>query len=87
MLKMSAFDEELYQLELVDNLTKHGIDAEDVKKLQDAGIYTCSCLMTHWEKELTAITGFSKTKAEKIYVAAEKKILMTPVTTSLCPGT
>lgn len=31
-------------------VTAHGINAGDVKKLQDAGIYTCNGLMMHTKK-------------------------------------
>lgn len=31
-------------------MTSHGINAGDVKKLQDAGIYTCNGLMMHTKK-------------------------------------
>lgn len=31
-------------------MTTHGINAGDVKKLQDAGIYTCNGLMMHTKK-------------------------------------
>lgn len=31
-------------------VTNHGINAGDVKKLQDAGIYTCNGLMMHTKK-------------------------------------
>ncbi|GJV33362.1 hypothetical protein Tco_1393762 [Tanacetum coccineum] len=34
----------------VYSLTAHGINALDVKKLQDAGIYTCNGLMMHTKK-------------------------------------
>ncbi|KAL8265298.1 hypothetical protein R6Q59_023428 [Mikania micrantha] len=41
-------DEDLF--EAIDKLTSHGINAGDVKKLQDAGIYTCNGLMMHTKK-------------------------------------
>ncbi|KAF3631127.1 Meiotic recombination protein DMC1 -like protein [Capsicum annuum] len=50
----------------------HGINAGDVKKLQDAGIYTCNGLMMHTKKNLTGIKGLSEAKVEKICEAAEK---------------
>ncbi|GJM99871.1 hypothetical protein PR202_ga17010 [Eleusine coracana subsp. coracana] len=49
-----------------------GINAGDVKKLQDAGIYTCNGLMMHTKKSLTGIKGLSEAKVEKICEAAEK---------------
>ncbi|KAL8260877.1 hypothetical protein R6Q59_024926 [Mikania micrantha] len=48
-------DEDLF--EAIDKLTSHGINAGDVKKLQDAGIYTCNGLMMHTKKNFGYITG------------------------------
>ncbi|KAJ0933874.1 putative ATP diphosphatase [Helianthus annuus] len=53
-------------------VTSHGINAGDVKKLQDAGIYTCNGLMMHTKKNLTGIKGLSEAKVDKICEAAEK---------------
>ncbi|KAL0699408.1 hypothetical protein Bca4012_055530 [Brassica carinata] len=49
-----------------------GINAGDVKKLQDAGIHTCNGLMMHTKKNLTGIKGLSEAKVDKICEAAEK---------------
>ncbi|KAJ6312917.1 hypothetical protein OIU77_014439 [Salix suchowensis] len=49
-----------------------GINAGDVKKLQDAGIYTCNGLMMFTKKHLTGIKGLSEAKVDKICEAAEK---------------
>ncbi|KAK9137472.1 hypothetical protein Sjap_008066 [Stephania japonica] len=49
-----------------------GINAGDIKKLQDAGIYTCNGLMMHTKKSLTGIKGLSEAKVDKICEAAEK---------------
>uniref|UniRef100_A0A1E5W3F0 Meiotic recombination protein DMC1-like protein n=1 Tax=Dichanthelium oligosanthes TaxID=888268 RepID=A0A1E5W3F0_9POAL len=49
-----------------------GINAGDVKKLQDAGIYTCNGLMMHTKKSLSGIKGLSEAKVDKICEAAEK---------------
>ncbi|KAF8392309.1 hypothetical protein HHK36_022651 [Tetracentron sinense] len=51
-----------------------GINAGDVKKLQDAGIYTCNGLMMHTKKNLTGIKGLSEAKVDKICEAAEKLV-------------
>ncbi|KAL3748958.1 hypothetical protein ACJRO7_010103 [Eucalyptus globulus] len=61
-------------LETIDKQTfiSQGINAGDVKKLQDAGIYTCNGLMMHTKKHLTGIKGLSEAKVDKICVAAEK---------------
>ncbi|GMY06264.1 2-c-methyl-d-erythritol 4-phosphate cytidylyltransferase, chloroplastic [Fagus crenata] len=43
-------DEDLF--EAIDKLIAQGINVGDVKKLQDAGIYTCNGLMMHTKKVL-----------------------------------
>ncbi|KZV54457.1 hypothetical protein F511_09772, partial [Dorcoceras hygrometricum] len=53
----------------------HGINAGDVKKLQDAGIYTCNGLMMHTKKNLTGIKGLSEAKVDKICEAVEKIVV------------
>ncbi|XP_028751381.1 meiotic recombination protein DMC1 homolog isoform X1 [Neltuma alba] len=63
-------EEDLF--EAVDKLVAQGINAGDVKKLQDAGIYTCNGLMMHTKKNLTGIKGLSEAKVDKICEAAEK---------------
>ncbi|KAK7280061.1 hypothetical protein RJT34_25123 [Clitoria ternatea] len=65
-------DEDLF--EAVDKLIAQGINAGDVKKLQDAGIYTCNGLMMHTKKNLTGIKGLSEAKVDKICEAAEKLV-------------
>ncbi|KAK4265539.1 hypothetical protein QN277_026578 [Acacia crassicarpa] len=65
-------DEDLF--EAVDKLVAQGINAGDVKKLQDAGIYTCNGLMMHTKKNLTGIKGLSEAKVDKICEAAEKLV-------------
>ncbi|GLT78611.1 hypothetical protein SLA2020_501400 [Shorea laevis] len=59
-------EEDLF--EAIDKL----ISAGDVRKLQDAGIYTCNGLMMHTKKHLTGIKGLSAAKVDKICEAAEK---------------
>ncbi|KAG4998315.1 hypothetical protein JHK84_029343 [Glycine max] len=65
-------DEDLF--EAIDKLIAQGINAGDVKKLQDAGIYTCNGLMMHTKKNLTGIKGLSEAKVDKICEAAEKLV-------------
>ncbi|KAI4317900.1 hypothetical protein L6164_025729 [Bauhinia variegata] len=65
-------DEDLF--EAIDKLVSQGINAGDVKKLQDAGIYTCNGLMMHTKKSLTGIKGLSEAKVDKICEAAEKLV-------------
>ncbi|XP_058105388.1 meiotic recombination protein DMC1 homolog isoform X2 [Magnolia sinica] len=60
--------------ESIEKLISQGINAGDVKKLQDAGIYTCNGLMMHTKKSLTGIKGLSEAKVEKICEAAEKLV-------------
>ncbi|XP_024014934.1 uncharacterized protein LOC112088852 [Eutrema salsugineum] len=55
----------------MENLIGQGINAGDVKKLQDAGIHTCNDLMMHTKKSLPGITGLTKAKVGKIWEAAE----------------
>ncbi|KAJ9550457.1 hypothetical protein OSB04_014502 [Centaurea solstitialis] len=64
----------------VHSVTSHGINAGDVKKLQDAGIYTCNGLMMHTKKsfyvtELDWDKGLSEAKVDKICEAAEKIVV------------
>ncbi|KAF3785701.1 Meiotic recombination DMC1-like protein [Nymphaea thermarum] len=51
-----------------------GINAGDVKKLQDAGIHTVNGLMMQTKKSLTSIKGLSEAKVDKICEAAEKLV-------------
>ncbi|GLJ44170.1 hypothetical protein SUGI_0921730, partial [Cryptomeria japonica] len=67
-------EEEDDSFESIDKLTVQGINAGDVKKLQDAGIYTCNGLMMHTKKSLTSIKGLSDAKVDKICEAAEKLV-------------
>ncbi|MCO5600421.1 hypothetical protein L7F22_054534 [Adiantum nelumboides] len=60
--------------ELIEKLTAQGINAGDIKKLQDAGIYTCNGLLMQTKKTLTAIKGLSEAKVDKIVEATEKLV-------------
>lgn len=51
---------------------EHGLEAGDVKKLQDAGIDTFGGLMMETMESLNGIEGLSEAKIDKICVAAEK---------------
>ncbi|URE23950.1 auxin-induced protein [Musa troglodytarum] len=68
-------DEEDDSFESIDKLIAQGINAGDIKKLQDAGIYTCNGLMMHTKKSLTGIKGLSEAKVDKICEAAEKLVV------------
>ncbi|BFG28586.1 hypothetical protein CerSpe_148600 [Prunus speciosa] len=48
-----------------------GINVGDIKKFEDARIYTCNGLMMHMKKNLTGIKGLSEAKVDKICEAAE----------------
>lgn len=52
-----------------------GINAGDVKKLQEAGIYTCNGLMMQTKKTLANVKGLSEAKVEKIMEAASKLVV------------
>ncbi|KAL8105052.1 hypothetical protein AgCh_029004 [Apium graveolens] len=72
LVQREEIDDEEELFEMIDKLTNHGINAGDVRKLQDAGIYTCNGLMMHTKKNLTGIKGLSEAKVDKICEAAEK---------------
>ncbi|KAI3786868.1 hypothetical protein L1987_40904 [Smallanthus sonchifolius] len=76
LVEREEIDEDEDLFEAIDKrkskMTSHGINAGDVKKLQDAGIYTCNGLMMHTKKNLTGIKGLSEAKVDKICEAAEK---------------
>ncbi|KAJ7528024.1 hypothetical protein O6H91_16G080400 [Diphasiastrum complanatum] len=71
LVDVSEIDED-DAFEPIEKLTNQGINAGDVKKLQDAGIYTCNGLVMHTKKSLTNIKGLSEAKVDKILEAAEK---------------
>ncbi|PVH33590.1 hypothetical protein PAHAL_8G027700 [Panicum hallii] len=72
LMEADRVDEEEECFESIDKLISQGINAGDVQKLQDAGIYTCNGLMMHTKKSLTGIKGLSEAKVDKICEAAEK---------------
>lgn len=51
---------------LVNKLEQHGISANDIKKLTDAGFFTVESLAYTPKKTLLAIKGISEAKADKI---------------------
>ncbi|KAJ8493197.1 hypothetical protein OPV22_014918 [Ensete ventricosum] len=79
-------DEEDDCFESIDKLITQGINSGDIKKLQDAGIYTCNGLMMQPRRfvllSLTGIKGLSEAKVDKICEAAEKLVNMGYVTGS-----
>ncbi|XVF66603.1 hypothetical protein PTKIN_Ptkin10aG0050700 [Pterospermum kingtungense] len=64
LVEREDIDHEEDLLEAIDKLISAGINAGDVKKLQDAGIYTCNGLMMHTKKHLTGIKGLSEAKKQ-----------------------
>nr|POE45113.1 meiotic recombination protein dmc1 like [Quercus suber] len=72
LMEREEIDDEEDLFEAIDKLIAQGINSGDVKKLQDAGIYTCNGLMMHTKKHLTGIKGLSEAKVDKICEAAEK---------------
>ncbi|KAM0838847.1 hypothetical protein ACQ4PT_060702 [Festuca glaucescens] len=50
LMEADRVEEEEECFESIDKLISQGINAGDVKKLQDAGIYTCNGLMMHTKK-------------------------------------
>ncbi|XP_073029526.1 meiotic recombination protein DMC1 homolog isoform X2 [Primulina eburnea] len=77
LVQREEIEDEEDLFEAIDKLIAHGINAGDVKKLQDAGIYTCNGLMMHTKKNLTGIKGLSEAKVDKICEAVEKIVLPT----------
>ncbi|KAJ6981653.1 meiotic recombination protein DMC1 [Populus alba x Populus x berolinensis] len=72
IMEREEMDGEDDLFEAIEKLINQGINAGDVKKLQDAGIYTCNGLMMFTKKHLTGIKGLSEAKVDKICEAAEK---------------
>ncbi|KAB5537888.1 hypothetical protein DKX38_015421 [Salix brachista] len=72
LMEREEMDDEDDLFEAIDKLINQGINAGDVKKLQDVGIYTCNGLMMFTKKHLIGIKGLSEAKVDKICEAAEK---------------
>jgi len=56
-------------------LQSHGISASDVKKLEDAGLFTIESVAFAPKKNLLAIKGISEAKADKIMVSCYFAVL------------
>ncbi|TYJ20115.1 hypothetical protein E1A91_A09G239100v1 [Gossypium mustelinum] len=82
LVEREDIDDEEDLFESIDKLISAGINTGDVKKLQDAGIYTCNGLMMHTKKNLTGIKGLSEAKVDKICEAAEKIVNLGYITGS-----
>ena len=55
---------------------EHGISASDIKKLEDAGLFTVEAVAYSPKRHLTRIKGISDAKADKIQQEAYKLIPM-----------
>jgi len=60
----------------ITSLKEHGISANDVKKLQEAGYHTIESVAYTPKKALLAIKGISEAKAEKVLNEASKLVPM-----------
>ena len=56
---------------LVQKLQEGGINAQDIKKLTDAGYHTVEAVAYTPKKNLISIKGISEQKAEKILAEGE----------------
>jgi len=61
---------------LVKKLESHGINASDVKKLEEAGFHTVESVAYAPKKNLIGIKGISEAKADKILAEAQKLVPM-----------
>ena len=60
---------------LIQKLQEGGINAQDIKKLTDAGLHTVEAVAYTPKKNLMAIKGISEQKAEKILAEGERIFL------------
>lgn len=58
----------------VMKLEEHGINAGDIKKLQDAGFNTIESICFTPKKTLVLVKGLSEAKVDKIIEAANKMV-------------
>ncbi|KAK8809518.1 hypothetical protein WA158_000461 [Blastocystis sp. Blastoise] len=59
-------EDEEDSFENVDKLQQFGVNATDIKKLKEAGLYTIGLVMKTPVKDLLAVKGLSEAKVEKI---------------------
>ncbi len=59
---------------LVEELASAGINMADIKKLQDAGIYSVQGVHASTKRSLARIKGLSEAKVDKIKEAAQKLV-------------
>jgi DNA repair protein RAD51 len=68
--------QELGMAQLIHKLEGNGITAGDIKKLEDAGLYTIEGVAFTPKKHLITIKGISEAKADKIIAEASKHVPM-----------
>uniref|UniRef100_H3GER8 DNA repair protein RAD51 homolog n=1 Tax=Phytophthora ramorum TaxID=164328 RepID=H3GER8_PHYRM len=71
---MGVEQHEMQGPRLVNILEQAGINATDVNKLKDAGMYTVDAVAMATKKQLVGIKGISEVKAEKILKAARDMV-------------
>ncbi|XP_043271790.1 DNA repair protein RAD51 homolog A [Venturia canescens] len=71
-----AVDDATDGAKLIKTLEGNGINATDIKKLQEAGYWTVEAVAYTPKKHLLAIKGISEAKAEKILQEASKLVVM-----------
>ncbi|NWU88781.1 RAD51 protein, partial [Upupa epops] len=64
----TSAEEENFGPQLISRLEQCGINANDVKKLEEAGFHTVEAVAYAPKKELLSIKGISEAKADKILV-------------------
>ncbi|XP_070578952.1 DNA repair protein RAD51 homolog B [Ptychodera flava] len=73
--QQEEFEEEVGPVS-IRKLESHGISANDVKKLEDAGFHTVEAVAYAPKKQLLDIKGISEAKADKVLNEAQKLIPM-----------
>lgn len=74
--EVSADDVEEYGPQKLSKLEGCGINASDIKKLEEAGFYTMEAVAFAPKKQLLAIKGISEAKADKILAEVMKLVPM-----------
>ncbi|NXA58665.1 RAD51 protein, partial [Mohoua ochrocephala] len=72
----TSAEEESFGPQLISRLEQCGINANDVKKLEEAGFHTVEAVAYAPKKELLNIKGISEAKADKILAEAAKLVPM-----------
>ncbi|EHB10309.1 DNA repair protein RAD51-like protein 1 [Heterocephalus glaber] len=72
----TSVEEESFGPQPISRLEQCGINANDVKKLEEAGFHTVEAVAYAPKKELTNIKGISEAKADKILVSTARDALV-----------